>query len=50
MIKLLEIIQEYEEKKITLEELQELVWGLSEIFLDGTTEEKLHFYLTKTNM
>lgn len=45
MKKIQEIIQEYEENRISLEELQDAIWGLSEVSLKSISEENLIYYL-----
>ncbi|MFL2133524.1 hypothetical protein [Desemzia sp. FAM 24101] len=46
MEKLHEVIQNYEENRISLEELQEFIWGLSESKLETIPEDKLIDYLS----
>lgn len=45
MEKLHEVIQEYEENRIPLEELQEFIWGLSESKLETISEDRLIHFL-----
>lgn len=46
MEKLHEVIQNYEENRIPLEELQEFIWGLSESILETIPEDRLIYYLS----
>ena len=46
MEKLHEVIQNYEENRIPLEELQEFMWGLSESILETIPEDRLIYYLS----
>ena len=46
MKKLHEVIPEYEENRIPLEELQGFIWGLSEIKLETVPEDRLIYYLS----
>ena len=47
MIKVYEIIQEYEEHKLPLEYLQDIIWGLSENTLESLSSEQIEYYLLK---
>lgn len=46
MIEIYEVIREYENKTISLEELQEFIWGLTESTLETIAEDKLVYYLS----
>lgn len=46
MEKLHEVIQNYEENRIPLEELQEFIWSLSESKLETIPEDRLIYYLS----
>lgn len=41
-----EAINEYENKVISLEELQEIIWGLSELSLELISKKELEHYLS----
>ena len=45
MVKLHEIIKEYETNKISLEDLQDYIWGLSENTLEMLSSEQIIKYL-----
>lgn len=45
MIKVIEAIQEYEENKISLEELQDYLWGLSEDTFELLSSKQIGQYL-----
>ena len=45
MGKLQEVIQDYEEKRIPLDELQEFIWGLLENILETIPEDILNYCL-----
>lgn len=45
MIEIYEVIREYENKKISLEELQEIIWGMSENSLESISQKELLRYL-----
>lgn len=49
MEKLHEVIQDYEENRIPLEELQEFLWGLSEGILETVSEDILNYYLSSND-
>lgn len=40
-----DMIQEYKENKLSLIELQETIWGLSESSLEMISEESIHYYI-----
>lgn len=46
MEKIHEVIQDYEENRIVLEELQEFIWSLSESKLETIPEDRLIYYLS----
>ena len=46
MKELNEVIEDYNENRISLEELQEFIWGLSESRLDTISEHRLIYYLS----
>lgn len=46
MKKLNEVIKDYDENRIPLEELQEFLWGLSENTLETIPEDELSYYLS----
>lgn len=45
MNKVLDFIKQYEENKISLEELQDYMWGLPENSLDDLSDEQIVYYL-----
>ena len=45
MEKIQEVINDYETSSISLDQLQEYLWGLSESSLEKIPEEKLDYYL-----
>lgn len=45
LIKLHEVIQEYETHKISIEELQDYIWGLSENTLELLSSDQIAQYL-----
>lgn len=45
MIKLHEVIQDYETHKISLEDLQDYIWGLSENTLEMLSSNQIAKYL-----
>ena len=46
MIEPYEAIKSYENKVISLEELQEIIWGLSELSLELISKKELEHYLS----
>lgn len=46
MIEPYEAIKAYESKVISLEELQEIIWGLSELSLELISKKELEHYLS----
>ncbi|MDW5525283.1 hypothetical protein R6Z02_16210 [Carnobacterium maltaromaticum] len=45
MITIQDMIQEYKESKLSLIEVQETIWGLSESSLEMISEESMHYYI-----
>lgn len=45
MMEIYEVIREYENKIISLEELQEIIWGMSENSLESISQKELVRYL-----
>ena len=45
MMEIYEVIKEYENKTISLEELQEIIWGMSENSLESISQKELVRYL-----
>lgn len=49
MEKVQELIEDYEENRIDLDVLQEIIWGLSESELETIAEDRLRYYLSSTS-
>ena len=41
------VVQDYEDGRLSLEEFQELIWGLSECALEMMNENQIGYYLAK---